>query len=479
MEFRRLFAATPWGIYPHLIGQDAAVQNYPTITGAGQSIAVIDRGVDYKHPVLGGAFGPGHKVEAGYDFYQNDTDPNVGQGLTAHGTGVAGMLAANPYDFAGYHYQGIAPQSNIIALRQNSPAQVKQCLDWIIANRTTYNIVAVNLTETVGGAFYPSPYTSELKTLASLGVFIASPAGNNGPAAAVEYPVLDPNVYGGGGIDRTDAIWSGSQRGPAVDVLGPADRVTVPYDNETTYQPIITDYGEGTSWSAPVMVGTAALIKQINPNFTPTQIISILRDSGARHFDPISNRVYPRIDINAALALAYRRSYITSLPAISTISAPFGGTPVTVTSSTPAIIEAENYDTGGEGVAYHDSDPNNQPAQYRTDDVDLETTSDTGGGYDLTNTRGGEWLNYSINVNDAGLYTLTARVASNGVGGMFHIEVDGQNTTGYLTVPNTGGANVAKHHHPRLRSHGRQPFGSTRARHLWSRRRGEFNGQLQ
>ena len=51
----------------------------------------------------------------------------------------------------------------------------------------------------------------------------------------------------------------------------------------------------------------------------------------------------------------------------------------------------------------------------------------------------GEWLKYSISVASAGSYTLEARVASSGAGGTFHVEVDGVNVTGPLTVPNTGG----------------------------------------
>src|SRR6185503_7954201 len=51
----------------------------------------------------------------------------------------------------------------------------------------------------------------------------------------------------------------------------------------------------------------------------------------------------------------------------------------------------------------------------------------------------GEWLNYAVNVSTAGTYDLDIRVASAGTGGRFHIEVNGIDRTGPLTVPNTGG----------------------------------------
>jgi hypothetical protein len=50
-----------------------------------------------------------------------------------------------------------------------------------------------------------------------------------------------------------------------------------------------------------------------------------------------------------------------------------------------------------------------------------------------------EWLKYSVSVAQTGSYTLEARVASVGAGGIFHVEVDGVDTTGPLNVPSTGG----------------------------------------
>src|SRR5437764_3272919 len=76
-EPRLLLAQVPthWSPQALLIRQDQALSNFPAINGAGETIAVIDSGIDYLHPVLGGGFGPGHKVIAGYDFVDNDPDP--------------------------------------------------------------------------------------------------------------------------------------------------------------------------------------------------------------------------------------------------------------------------------------------------------------------------------------------------------------------------------------------------------------------
>ena len=125
----------------------------------------------------------------------------------------------------------------------------------------------------------------------------------------------------------------------------------------------------------------------------------------------------------------------TPAPTPTPLSSPYGGTPAAL----PGTIQLENYDLGGEGLAYHDSTSGNTGAAYRKDDVDVQASSDVGGGYNLGWTRGGEWLTYSVNVTAAGTYAIDARIASSGVGGTFHVEVNGVDKTGPMNVPDTGG----------------------------------------
>ena len=95
---------------------------------------------------------------------------------------------------------------------------------------------------------------------------------------------------------------------------------------------------------------------------------------------------------------------------------------------------------GGEGIAYHDSETANQGGQYRTSDsVDVEATSDTGGGNNVGWTRTDEWLEYTVNVATSGSYTLQERVASGATTGSFRVEFNGVDKTGSIAVPNTGG----------------------------------------
>jgi hypothetical protein len=117
------------------------------------------------------------------------------------------------------------------------------------------------------------------------------------------------------------------------------------------------------------------------------------------------------------------------------ITGPFGGTAAVV----PGMIEAERFDEGGQGIAYSDTTPGNARGAYRSTDVDIEATSDSGGGFNVSKTRAGEWLKYTIDVSATGNYTFEARLANVGPGGTFHIEVDGVDRTRQIVIPDTGG----------------------------------------
>src|SRR5262249_30911580 len=75
-------------------------------------------------------------------------------------------------------------------------------------------------------------------------------------------------------------------------------------------------------------------------------------------------------------------------------SLPFGGVAATI----PGVLEAENFNLGGEGVGYHDVTTGNSGGSYRQTDVDIEATSDVGGGYSLGFVQASEWLAYSVSV---------------------------------------------------------------------------------
>ncbi|MCG8570985.1 MAG: carbohydrate-binding protein, partial [Spirochaetes bacterium] len=102
------------------------------------------------------------------------------------------------------------------------------------------------------------------------------------------------------------------------------------------------------------------------------------------------------------------------------------------------IIQAEDYDHGVEGTAYHDTSLGNSGGAYRQDDVDIQICSDIGGGFNVGWIRDGEWMVYSVDVVENN-YDITARVASDGSEiGDLSVYLDNQ-LLGTFNVGNTGG----------------------------------------
>ncbi|GAA5043330.1 hypothetical protein GCM10011506_46660 [Marivirga lumbricoides] len=112
-----------------------------------------------------------------------------------------------------------------------------------------------------------------------------------------------------------------------------------------------------------------------------------------------------------------------------------------VTSGTelPGTIQAEDYNEGGSGVGYYDTSAGNTGGAYRTDDVDIEATSDNSGDYNVGWIEAGEWLEYTINATAASnTYDFSFRVASPTGNGSFYLTVDGEQVTDNLQATNTG-----------------------------------------
>lgn len=78
----------------------------------------------------------------------------------------------------------------------------------------------------------------------------------------------------------------------------------------------------------------------------------------------------------------------------------------------PGRLQAEDYKAGGEGVGYHDLTSGNSGGGYRSDNVDIQATTDAGGGYNVGWIAAGEWLAYDVSVGQTGAYALTLRLAS-------------------------------------------------------------------
>ena len=436
LEGRQLLSGTPWGAQGRLIGQDLVAAQFPQLTGSGETVVVIDSGVDYNHPSLGGGWGK--RVVAGWDYGSNDSDPMSSS--YAHGTGVAGMLAASPFDFDGKHYQGIAPGANIIALRETNTSGVAAALQWVIANKTRYNIVSLNFTDFGGGnKTLAISIRASLATLTSMNVYASTPSGNGGSKSGVSGYSSEANV---GSVNTGGGMSGFTNRGPGLDFLAPGEKVTLPYYDVGSKKHIYVDVADGTSFSAPQIAGAAAILRQINPNFSNGDITSILATSAAQVYDSGSGRSYPRLNLYNAVRLAYQRiGQTTPAPA----PAPDPGQPAGVSFNAPTpigantAIEAENFDSGKEGASYHDLQSANLGGNsYRSGTgVDVISMNDQSSTRAVGIVKAGEWLKYTTTVQATGTYNIEFRIAALGAGGQFHLEVDGKNVTGTLNVTDT------------------------------------------
>lgn len=106
----------------------------------------------------------------------------------------------------------------------------------------------------------------------------------------------------------------------------------------------------------------------------------------------------------------------------------------------PGRVEAEDYDTGGEGISYADADTQNRGGQYRIDEsVDVDTTGDVDGDYYVGWTASSEWLQYTVEVQDSATYYAAIRVAGISTASrQIKLLVDGVDKTGVLSNGSTG-----------------------------------------
>ena len=355
--------------------------------------------------------------------------PNAAYHIDLDGRNVTGTVVLP--DTGGWdHYQWLGKKT----IGLGSGTHVLK----VVSERAYFNLSSIRIDPTVTSApYYRAP-------MAVPGVFEAEDfdAGGEG----IGYDDGSPGNQGDGGY----------RVGEDVDIFGSNDNgsgswyIVKNIDNHwltyTINVPTSGDYDiEVRASTSPDFPSPAYFIDIDDINVTG--VVDLPATGGWDHYQWLGKRT---VALPAGIHVLKLQSYrpyfnlnsIRIMPTSPRTSArAYFGEPMAV----PGVIEAEDFDAGGEGFGYHDHTLGNQGnSGFRDgDSVDIFVTNDaaSGSAYIVKNFETGEWLSYTINVPAGGNYDVELRASTHLVfpNSGYHIEVDGADATGTIVLPNTGG----------------------------------------
>lgn len=280
-------------------------------TGAGVVVAVVDSGVGVANSV--GSDGFCHPLAGEYDAVLDLEGPGTAADRIGHGTFVAGVVAQCTGN--GIGGVGLAPDVSILAIRactddsECAASDVAAAIDWA----TTHGARVINLSlgMACGGSDWPECSTAvendAIARAVAAGVIVVASAGN-GHEDHLGFPANHPEVIGVGGVEARLLKTSYSSWGSALSVMAPAGEPDVDTDGDGFEDQILQEtlrrvclpggiagYGycrwSGTSFAAPHVVATAALLLEEHPAATRSQIRRAIElsalDRGAPGFDAL------------------------------------------------------------------------------------------------------------------------------------------------------------------------------------------------
>ena len=272
--------------------------------GSGIVVAIIDTGIDYTHPALGGGFGPGFKVAGGWDFSNDDADPMDDHG---HGTHVAGTVAANAAGLI-----GVAPDATLIAYKVLGAAGNGEISGIIAAidrsadpngdGNPADRVHVINMS--LGGPGTADDAASRaVDNATAAGIVVCVAAGNDGATASIGSPGTAVSAMTVGAIDAAGVIAPFSSRGPSPRLLGFKPDLTAPGVGIVSSIPGGGTLAlNGTSMATPHVAGVAALLRQLHPSWSPQEIKASLIAGAVESVDPALARGAGRVDAARAHA---------------------------------------------------------------------------------------------------------------------------------------------------------------------------------
>ena len=338
-------------------------------TGQGQSVAVLDTGVDAAHPFLGGrviaeaCFSTSVALSGIQGVCPNGANSMIGPGAGApcaidceHGTHVAGIAAGNGSGMA-----GVAPSAGIVAVQvfkryppsqcgstsgctSASSSDVIQGLAYVRDNAIRYGIAAANLS--LGSGVYSSycdtqPYKPVIDQLRAIGVATVVATGNEAYSSYVFSPACISTAVRVGAVSSTDAMAYFSNEWSLPMLLAPGNTVnsSIPGGRFAAWP--------GTSMAAPHVAGAWAVLKSALPGSSVSTLLAAITASGSSVTSPWTLRSYPRLDV----ASAHDRLTLPDTGWWWSASEPGTGYFVEVQRSS-AFLSAYMYDDAGKATRY-------------------------------------------------------------------------------------------------------------------------------
>lgn len=262
-----------------------APEAWPTATGEGVTVAVIDSGVDADHPDLEDAVLPGRSyvdIDPGAEprLLALGSDPGpvyeraFGQAdPVGHGTAVAGLIAGS----ADSRHPGVAPDASILPIRvlddenrYHDSAMVGAAVEWAVDNGAD----VVNLS--LGGHYDSARFAEAIAYAERHDVLIVACTGNqhkDQPDEDVWFPARMPEVLAVTGSDQHGERWRTAVTGEATDLAAPGANLSAPKAGGG-YKTVT-----GTSFASAVVSGAAAVVRSAHPEWTADQVRRALTET--------------------------------------------------------------------------------------------------------------------------------------------------------------------------------------------------------